>query len=762
MAETHGKCPRCGTTTRWLSGGVLCPVCLLDACLAAAPTAGGEPAEIPDEETALAVPEHLRRFGDYELIEELGRGAMGLVYRARQWSLGREVAVKFLLAGPLASTEMTERFHREAVAAGALQHPNIVAVHEAGVHQGQHYLVMDYVPGSSLAQLISDLGSRLSDFPRCVRWMRTMSRAVHYAHEHGILHRDLKPSNVLIDADDQPHIMDFGLARSLIADSCLTRSDQVLGSPCYLPPEQAGGRRAAVGRSSDVYALGAMLYHLVTGRPPFVGESPAEVIRAVLETEPVRPRLVNPRVPRDLEILCLKCLEKEPARRYVTAAELADDLERFLNNEPIRARPVGFAGRAWRWSRRKPALAVSLAACAFLLLAGGFGVVTQWRRAEIESQRQRRFAYAADMNLAQQALAKNNLDRAQQLLDRHRPARGQTDLRGWEWRYLWQHCRSDALFTLGQKPSPIFSLAVSGDGRWLATGEYEGGGLSLWDMQTRRAVAAPPAGESLVRVAFSPRAPLLAYSLESASEAGAALYPVRLWDVEARASVAELVLNRRCRGLAFSGDGQTLVTCSAGPDGQIALWDLPAGRLRVSHSAPQDDAGNGTAFAVTPDLTLAAYRGEGGKTLKVIDPRTGELRWSFITSGDHLITFALSADGEEAGHEFRQRGNLHSPLGRPFWPGTGSARGTSRLCHRAAILARRPDPGIGECGPDLAALGRRDASGSRNASGQPQRGLAFGLAAGRRHAGQRCQGRIGAALGCRNRGKRPGTGPSAG
>lgn len=703
MPMPEQRCPRCGSTAGPLSEAGRCPACLLAACLeeeaVAGPAGGAEEEEAPEAGRPGGV---AQRWGDYELIEEIGRGAMGVVFRARQVSLDREVAVKFLLAGPLAGPEALERFHLEATAAAALRHPGIVAVHEMGMHQGQPYLVMDYVPGRSLAEILADPGFRHSDVRRSAGWVQAIARAVHHAHEHGVLHRDLKPSNVLMDELGQPQVTDFGLAKRLGADSRLTLSGQVVGSPGYLPPEQAGGQ-APVGRASDGYSLGAMLYHLLTGRPPFVGETPAEVIHHVLEHEPVRPRLINPRVPRDLETICLKCLEKEPARRYATARDLAEDLERFLEGRPIRARAPGWGGRAWRWARRKPGLAGLLTAWVVLLLAGVAGVLTQWQRAETEGQRQRWFAYAADMNLAQQALANNNLGRAQQLLDRHRPARGQTDLRGWEWRYLWQHCRSDALFTLGQKPSPIFSLDISGDGRWLAAGEYEGGGLSLWDLRTRREVAAPPAGESLVRVAFSPRAPLLAYSLESASEAGAANYLVRLWDVEARASVAEWVLSRRCRGLAFSGDGQTLVTCSAGPEGEIALWDIPTGRLRVAHSAPQDDAGNGTAFAVAPDLNLAAYRGRGGKTLQVINPRTGEMRWSFTTTGDHLITFALSADGKTlasssgnvetfirlwdapTGRELgRLEGHRAYVIGLHFWPdgrtlGSASADQTLRL-----------------------------------------------------------------------------------
>ena len=216
---------------------------------------------------------------------------------------------------------------------------------------------MDYVEGQSLAKLISDFGFRISDFKRAVGYLKTIAEAIHYAHERGILHRDLKPSNVLIDANDQPRVTDFGLARRLEGDSELTVTGQVLGSPNYMPPEQAGGRRGKVSRRSDVYSLGAMLYHLLTGRPPFGGEALTETLEQVLNSEPISPRLLNPSLPRDLETICLKCLEKEPEKRYATAQALADEFRRFLNDEPIHARPVSRVERAWRWCRRKPALA---------------------------------------------------------------------------------------------------------------------------------------------------------------------------------------------------------------------------------------------------------------------------------------------------------------------------------------------------------------------------------------------------------------------
>src|SRR5207247_6001743 len=219
--------------------------------------------------------------------------------------------------------------------------------------------------GQSLAKLLEDGPLQAN---RATIYLKTIAQAIHYAHERGILHRDLKPSNVLIDANDQPRVTDFGLARRLDGDSELTVTGQVLGSPNYMPPEQAVGKRGKVSRRSDVYSLGAMLYHLLTGRPPFVGEVLTDALEQVLNAEPVLPRLLNPSLPRDLETICLKCLEKEPDKRYVTAHALADELGRFLNHEPVQARPVTRAERVWRWCRRKPALASFIAATALLLL----------------------------------------------------------------------------------------------------------------------------------------------------------------------------------------------------------------------------------------------------------------------------------------------------------------------------------------------------------------------------------------------------------
>jgi N-acetylneuraminic acid mutarotase/tRNA A-37 threonylcarbamoyl transferase component Bud32 len=316
-----------------------------------------------------------RRLGDYELLEEIGRGGMGVIYRARQLSLNRTVAVKMILAGQLASEIELQRFRAEAEAAASLLHPNIVRIHEVGELDGQHFFSMDYIEGQNLAEATAGREAKDVAWCRCsATYVKTIAEAIHYAHQRGTLHRDLKPSNILIDGFGQPHVTDFGLAKRLKHDSDLTLTGQVLGTPNFMPPEQASSKTQAVGPQSDVYSLGSILYFLLTGRPPFSGDTLAETVMQVLKDEPPRPRTLNRAVPIELETVCLKCLEKQPQRRYASAQELADELGRFLRDEPILARPVGRARMAWRWCRRRPALMTAGAAvimiAATLFLAG--------------------------------------------------------------------------------------------------------------------------------------------------------------------------------------------------------------------------------------------------------------------------------------------------------------------------------------------------------------------------------------------------------
>jgi len=312
----------------------------------------------------------------YEVLAEIARGGMGIVFKARQVRLNRVVALKMIRSGQIAGESEIQRFLIEAKAAATLQHPNIVAIHEIGEEAGQHFFSMDLIEGQGLDDFVRQHGLP----PReAASFVKTIAEAIHYAHQRGILHRDLKPSNVLVDRNKQPHLTDFGLAKFMSEKSEVTASGAVMGSPSYMPPEQAEGRTNDITVRSDIYSLGAMLYHLLTGRPPFAADSLLATLKLVVESEPTAPRNLNSRIPRDLETICLKCLEKNPAKRFGTAQEVAEELVRFLTYRPIRARSLGPVARAWRWCRRRPAVATALV----VFICGFIGVYWQWQRAEV-------------------------------------------------------------------------------------------------------------------------------------------------------------------------------------------------------------------------------------------------------------------------------------------------------------------------------------------------------------------------------------------
>lgn len=324
---------------------------------------GARPAQAPHNGAA---PAKLRYFGDYEILEEIAHGGMGVVYKARQTTLNRIVAVKMILAGQLANESDVKRFQAEAEAAANLHHPGVVGIYEVGVQDGQHYYSMEYIAGQNLSQIIREKPLPIAT---AAEYVRDIATVLEYAHQQKVLHRDLKPSNILLDASGRVRIADFGLAKRVEGESDLTMTGQVLGTPSYMSPEQAAAQHAIIGPPTDIYALGAILYELVTGRPPFRSENVGETLRQVQHDEPVRPRLLNPKLPRDLETICLKCLEKEPRRRYGSAQLLADDLGRYLRGEPIQARPISRPARVWRWCRRNPRLASIGAAASALLIA---------------------------------------------------------------------------------------------------------------------------------------------------------------------------------------------------------------------------------------------------------------------------------------------------------------------------------------------------------------------------------------------------------
>jgi serine/threonine protein kinase len=368
MKAATNVCEKCGAKIPCDARQGLCAACVLETGLGLFDDEDHDAADstpVLREKHRARAAEILGELGDYELLEEIGRGGQGVVYRAHQKSLNRIVALKVIGLGPWTTEAHLKRFRREAEAAASLEHPCIVPIYEVGERDGSCYFSMKFVEGGQLDEVVK---REPMSMRQAAELVAKVARTVQYAHEHGILHRDIKPGNILLDQNGEPQLTDFGLARLVEVESTVTGTLEVLGTPSYMAPEQACPQRYSVAgeaagettkasKATDVYGLGAVLYQVLTGHPPFAGGTTYETIKLLLETEPRQPRLLNPKIDRDLSTICLKCLEKDPKRRYPSALALAEDLEHWLKHEPIRAHRTGFFTRARKWVRRKPAIA---------------------------------------------------------------------------------------------------------------------------------------------------------------------------------------------------------------------------------------------------------------------------------------------------------------------------------------------------------------------------------------------------------------------
>ncbi len=648
-------CTECGAEIpdRALLG--LCPACALRSALCFGETTEGF--NFLEGNTGALT-------GNYELLEEIGRGGMGVVFRARQKSLNRIVAVKVMCGGLFVDPAGHQRLLAEAAAAGRLRHRHIVTVHEAGEIDGHAFYAMDFIAGRTLADVL-----RTGSVPpeRAAEWLQKIATAVHYAHTQNVLHRDLKPSNVLLDENDEPRITDFGLAKILDSPRAATLTGSVFGSPAYMPPEQAAGRTDEIGPASDVYSLGAMLYELLTGRPPFLGTSPQEVIELVKTTEPVPPRFLNASLPVDLETVTLKCLQKNPAQRYATALELADELACFLDGKPIRARPVSAPEKIWRWARRHPSVATLAGISLGLLLAIVTVVAVSAHRVRISRDE------------AQARLAESLFSEAHALRLAGEPGWRETSLRRLAEAHQLDHDKS---FTFQLRAEAIAALGRPDLTRQIVTNVPPLGSpmnacfdrtftrVAIWNPQTRGVeIRRVIDGQRLTTIATRKPDEIHAFNADGKFLLLRHGGEMSVWNTANGALVISgkgSESHRNYDGGEFSPDGKRFGRCET--NGQFVIYDLGATPPVPISQWPLPDGLVCATVAWSADgKSLALVLGD--RTLALCDAASGTVRWQrhysemiwnitwenardwlVLQSGDDRVLMLRPDDGSEIDH----------------------------------------------------------------------------------------------------------------
>lgn len=667
----------------------LCPKCLLKNAL----QTDGEITELAEPPPNTSIPTAgtapsigaVRYFGDYELSREIARGGMGVVYQARQVSLNRLVALKMILAANLASEPEVRRFQLEAEAAANLDHPNIVPIYEVGQHNGSHYFSMKLVEGGSLAASIQDLHAKGP--AAAARLMAKVARAVHYAHQRGILHRDLKPGNILLDAQGEPHITDFGLAKRMSSQADLTQSGAVMGTPNYMAPEQAQGKVREMTVTADVFGLGAILYHLLVGNPPFRAETSLETLRKVIDEDPANPRLLNPKIDNDIETICLKALEKDSQRRYSTAQAFAEDLEKWSRGEPILARPITAAERLRKWARRKPAVAALSGAVVLASLAGISGVVFQWRQAEaarqvavekallesearLSAQRAQLAeateranaeyeSYVAKIGLAAAKIESGAFAFAAEMLDGCTPS-----LRHWEWDWLRPLCHPE-LKTFAGHTDRITAVALSPDGKLAATGSADTT-VRVWELSSGKQVALFEKHKEEIQT--------LCFSADSAHLTSCGANSVHVWNVASNKHLREITgtwpqISGNGERVARTKDDSTVIQATeSGRDlGSLPGMIFPLAfstdgkRVVADETIPAalSDEESRLPFAEQKALMMKRMR----KAMKIWDADTGKVVAELKHEGGNLMSATFSPDGSHLFTSRLYRGAERSELG---------------------------------------------------------------------------------------------------